>query len=142
MIQNAKSTVLGNGREGLRIRRLKVSTTPCPKCSYLLVRIPRRPIDRLTSQLVPVRRHHCTNFSCQWEGNLPLSRQDVVSRSGTRWSLAATTSLAIAGVVLLIAAATDLWVTPAQAQAKVGESSTAQPQIVSSKRIPMVGAKR
>lgn len=42
----------------------------CPHCGGPLMRIARRPIDRLLSRLVSVQRYRCERFSCQWEGLL------------------------------------------------------------------------
>lgn len=49
-----------------------VSNHACPLCDQYLIRIGRRPIDRLLSQFVPVHRYRCRFFSCQWEGNLDV----------------------------------------------------------------------
>ena len=47
-------------------------TTPrCPRCGEGVRRIHRRLIDRVTFFMYPVRRYHCDNPACQWEGNLP-----------------------------------------------------------------------
>ena len=40
----------------------------CPRCSERLVRIRRRPIDRMLSLVRPARRFRCYNAACQWEG--------------------------------------------------------------------------
>lgn len=43
----------------------------CPLCGNRgLIRIHRRPIDRLLSLFVDVYRFRCQQFECQWEGNL------------------------------------------------------------------------
>lgn len=44
----------------------------CPCCDAKLIRIPRRPVDRLLSLLAPVQRFRCTNFQCQWVGNIHM----------------------------------------------------------------------
>lgn len=41
----------------------------CPLCHGRVVRVWRRPFDRLISLFVPLQRYHCEAFSCQWEGN-------------------------------------------------------------------------
>ena len=48
----------------------------CPQCGGQLIRIARRPLDRVLSRFVPVQRYRCECFSCQWEGNLrvPVAR--------------------------------------------------------------------
>jgi hypothetical protein len=38
----------------------------CPCCSGHLYRLPRRPVDRLLTLLIPVRRYGCTE--CSWQG--------------------------------------------------------------------------
>ena len=62
-----------------RERRLILSSIPCPRCCGILVRIPRRGIDKLASLLSPVKRFQCGYFACQWTGNLALPRQASVS---------------------------------------------------------------
>lgn len=42
----------------------------CLRCGDALIRIPRRPIDRLLSVIAPLQRFRCPNFKCQFEGNL------------------------------------------------------------------------
>lgn len=42
----------------------------CPECGSGLIRIRRRPIDRLMSAFVPVSRFRCSNMQCSYEGNL------------------------------------------------------------------------
>jgi hypothetical protein len=42
----------------------------CPKCGDALIRVHRRPLDRLQSVVLPVRRFRCAGFQCQHEGNL------------------------------------------------------------------------
>ena len=59
----------------------------CPKCRNDLYRIPRRGIDRLKSIVRPVHRYHCHFFSCHWEGNLPVGRDDFAATATTRRSL-------------------------------------------------------
>jgi hypothetical protein len=48
---------------GVRNRR-------CPDCDDLLVRVPRRMIDRALSVFVCMHRYRCANFLCAFEGNL------------------------------------------------------------------------
>ena len=55
----------------------------CPLCDGLLMRIPRRPIDRFTSIFGEHHRFRCERFSCQWEGNL---RADGTAEAGTEHS--------------------------------------------------------
>ena len=57
----------------------RAGTRACPQCKSDLFRVPRRPIDRLTSLFVPVRRFRCQFFSCHWEGNLPAARKDFAA---------------------------------------------------------------
>lgn len=42
----------------------------CPRCHQVAYRIPRRFIDVLLSQFVPVWRYRCATMGCSWEGNL------------------------------------------------------------------------
>lgn len=46
----------------------------CPCCGGLLIRIPRQPLDRLLSLVVPLQRYQCRawvgNTRCMWEGVL------------------------------------------------------------------------
>jgi len=46
----------------------------CPLCGVALLRMPRRPVDRLVSLVRPVSRYRCMAVQCQWEGNLRRSR--------------------------------------------------------------------
>lgn len=45
----------------------------CPLCDESLIRVRRRPLDRLISLFVPVERYRCLGFSCNWEGNLRIA---------------------------------------------------------------------
>jgi hypothetical protein len=49
----------------------------CPHCGGNLMRIRRRPVDRLFSVFVPVRRFRCVDLRCIWEGNVRRSRGTV-----------------------------------------------------------------
>jgi hypothetical protein len=42
----------------------------CPECDSGLIRVRRRPIDRLLSTFVPVRRFRCSGMGCGYEGNV------------------------------------------------------------------------
>jgi hypothetical protein len=46
----------------------------CPRCRGALIRIPRRPIDRVVSLIFPRRRYRCVAIGCSWEGNLSARR--------------------------------------------------------------------
>ena len=46
----------------------------CPCCHGALRRVQRRPIDRLLSYWVPVRRYRCRAIACDWAGTLRDSR--------------------------------------------------------------------
>ena len=54
----------------------------CPLCKGALMRIWRRPIDRFSSQFVPVHRFQCERFSCGWEGNLRIDDTDKGKKAG------------------------------------------------------------
>lgn len=59
----------------------------CPVCGSLgLIRIHRRPIDRLLSLFVNVYRFRCQQFECQWEGNLTKRRWLGGTRTARRES--------------------------------------------------------
>ena len=47
----------------------------CPECQGAVLRIWRRPVDRLSAFLMPTRRYRCQSFQCQWEGNLRQNRR-------------------------------------------------------------------
>jgi len=49
----------------------------CPRCGANLIRIHRRPVDRLLSLFRPVRRYNCTQLECNWTGNLPRTKTAV-----------------------------------------------------------------
>lgn len=40
----------------------------CPRCGGPIHRIHRKPLDRLISLYVPVRRYRCHNSACAWRG--------------------------------------------------------------------------
>lgn len=43
----------------------------CPECGEPgLIRIHRRPVDRILCLFVSLQRFRCQQFECQWEGNL------------------------------------------------------------------------
>jgi hypothetical protein len=46
----------------------------CPRCHAPVLRIHRRPIDRLVSLFSPLYRYQCTALECEWTGNLPRER--------------------------------------------------------------------
>jgi hypothetical protein len=46
----------------------------CPRCQGGLVRIRRRPVDRLVSVILPRRRYRCVAIGCGWEGTLRAER--------------------------------------------------------------------
>ena len=89
---------------------LRTSTHQCPWCTAYLVRMPRRPVDRLWSIVKPARRYRCERFACQWQGTIPLLAQDSAaedSRSGeVKGTLPAAfvahILLAVAGAVLVV----------------------------------------
>jgi len=43
----------------------------CPRCGASLIRVHRRPVDRLVSLFKPMRRYRCSGPECEWTGNLP-----------------------------------------------------------------------
>lgn len=50
--------------------------TGCPLCAGDLIRVRRRPVDRIAGWVAPSRRYRCLAFRCQWEGNLRRQRGD------------------------------------------------------------------
>lgn len=48
----------------------QVTGINCPSCQCKLMRERRRPVDRLQSVFLPVKRYRCANFDCQWVGNI------------------------------------------------------------------------
>jgi len=46
-----------------------------------LLRIARRPFDRLLSVVRPVHRYQCIALECAWQGNLP--RQNATTGEGS-----------------------------------------------------------
>jgi hypothetical protein len=46
------------------------SQAACPKCGGPACRVPRRPVDRLMSLILPQHRYKCESPDCRWEGNL------------------------------------------------------------------------
>ena len=60
-------------------RYSSIALHACPKCGGDLFRIPRRGIDRAASLFAPVQRYRCHFFSCNWEGNIRVSRGDLAA---------------------------------------------------------------
>ncbi|MCD6290876.1 MAG: hypothetical protein J7M34_10275 [Anaerolineae bacterium] len=50
------------------MRSERLTALVCPVCGGPLHRIHRRPVDRLISLFVPVRRYRCRNRDCRWTG--------------------------------------------------------------------------
>ena len=64
----------------------------CPQCGHTLYRVHRRPLDRLASLFVPLRRYRCDE--CGWSG-LHVSAharqpREMLLRNTTRLALIAT----------------------------------------------------
>jgi len=98
-----------------------VGMPACPRCDGDLLRIWRRPVDRMTSWVAPVRRYRCQAFCCQWEGNL-RSRQEpgLGSRGGhggdgdsvLPTSFVVSMILSVAGVGFILVATGTNWLEP------------------------------
>jgi hypothetical protein len=79
----------------------------CPVCNGSLVRIWRRPIDRLSSKFVPVHRFRCEGFSCGWVGNLrveaanPVKKVSVLARATSALMVALVLVTSIALIITL-----------------------------------------
>ncbi len=52
---------------------VSASQLTCALCGGDLIRVHRRPIDRLWSLFVPMQRYRCNRFSCGWTGNLRVN---------------------------------------------------------------------
>jgi hypothetical protein len=65
-------------------RRPALSRPACPQCCGALRRVQRRPIDRLLSQWVPMRRYRCRAVACDWAGLLRDARFDLAPRDSAR----------------------------------------------------------
>jgi hypothetical protein len=62
-----------------------VASERCPACGDIVSRIPRRPIDRILSVFVSMRRYRCPNVLCVWEGNVrdrPLGTEALLNSVG------------------------------------------------------------
>jgi hypothetical protein len=46
----------------------------CPRCGAALLRVRRKPLDRLVSLVAPLRRYRCRAMGCGWEGTLRVGR--------------------------------------------------------------------
>ena len=57
---------------GWVVRNRVVSSEPCPLCSGVLYRAPRRLVDRLFS--LRQQRFQCVSPACYWEGDLSIDR--------------------------------------------------------------------
>jgi hypothetical protein len=49
-------------------RSPSLTTLQCPRCGGGIYRIHRRFLDRLVSNMVPVRRYRCFDAECRWSG--------------------------------------------------------------------------
>ena len=59
----------------------------CPRCHERLLRVRRRPIDRIVSVFQTVHRFRCYNSTCQWEGTRSLRQLRRRSRKQIHESL-------------------------------------------------------
>lgn len=89
---------------------VRYSNRQCPLCNALLIRTPRRAVDRLWSAFKPVLRYRCERFSCQWHGNLlrgagggdlPRGNSHTAARASVPVSFIVHMMLAGAGIVLV-----------------------------------------
>lgn len=94
----------------------------CPRCGGRVYRTWRRPIDRFLSDFAPLQRFSCESVHCGWEGNRYIQRdaffshryvveaqESAARRSAASlpWSFVVSTSMALAGIVALLALAFD-----------------------------------
>ena len=70
----SKVVMAGYPRESLR---------SCPCCGGPLMRIARRPVDRLLSFFRSVHRYQCIVLECGWQGNLPARTPSMTAPAGT-----------------------------------------------------------
>lgn len=93
----------------------------CPCCQRKMIRIWRRPSDRLLSIFTPLHRYRCDSHDCRWEGNIgkPRLRRDSAAReSGSQsdtpegrapTAFAVHVALVLIGAVTVFAAAYSDW---------------------------------
>lgn len=77
----------------------------CPVCQGLVLRIARRPIDKLTSLFAPVQRYRCDTFSCGWQGNFRIGGagdDEPAGRTGDRLKPARPASMLKLAVTFLV----------------------------------------
>ena len=46
----------------------------CPVCQSSVIRVARRPVDKLVSMFRLVHRYRCSAHTCKWEGNVRYVR--------------------------------------------------------------------
>ncbi len=99
----------------------RFSAKACPKCGGRLLRVWRRPVDRIISLVLPVQRYRCGYFVCQWSGNLravpaglattdaQVNRPESPRTRRGGWNLLAWTAaaLAVSGPLLLTGFSAD-----------------------------------
>jgi hypothetical protein len=100
-------------------RARHLSPFVCPQCRGSLIRTWRRPVDRMTTLVVPVHRYRCEVFSCQWEGNFRVDRgagdaNGKATHDGTSTGMSTLILLevviAVVAIVLIVAVSTsDSW---------------------------------
>lgn len=59
-----------------------LSSQSCPQCGSRLIRISRKPLDRLLSLFAPLHRYRCPSFSCRWEGCLRVAYPSAPTAPG------------------------------------------------------------
>jgi hypothetical protein len=73
----------------------------CPECGSGLIRVRRRPVDRLLSAFVPVRRFRCSGMQCVYEGNVA---KNAIRKRHAWLAFAGLLVAAIAGVPVILGA--------------------------------------
>ncbi len=74
-------------------------SSECPICGSTLERIHRKPLERMLSSFVSIRRYRCPNSECNWKGRFiePKKRaKSGIKMEFKEWALV----LLIAGVGL------------------------------------------
>ncbi len=123
--------------------------TACPRCASDLLRIRRRPVDRVAGWFAPSRRYRCQSFRCQWEGNLRNQRGDFADStqyaglSGTDTesgpaervvprTFIVSMVLSVLGTVFVVVAASTDWIFPVEPEQWFSseDSWRAQPALV------------
>ena len=118
----------------------------CPHCQGDVMRIGRRPVDRVASWFAPARRYQCLSFHCQWEGNVRRlhaaatslqQRSESTSKPGlhakprghertTSRSFVVCMLFCALGIAFVLAAGTTDWFSPDDTKVALSSEGTWQ----------------